>query len=96
LVRAGRAIGVARLDALGRELGLVSVTRDVWLLAASFWAEARRTGRPTAAPAALDGDVILAASARLLEATGDQPVVATTNIDHLAQFVDARLWHEIS
>jgi hypothetical protein len=95
LVRAGRTIGVRRLDALGRVLGYVHVSREVWLLAAQLWADARRIGRPTADPAALDGDVILAASARLLAAAGDQPVIATTNVDHLALFVDARPWHEI-
>lgn len=95
LIRAGLTIGLARLDALGRDLGLVPISRDTWLLAASLWADARRIGRPTADPAALDGDVILAASARPLAAAGDQPVVATTNVAHLARFVDARLWHEI-
>ena len=95
LVRAGRTVGVRRLDALGRELGYVDVTREVWLLAAQLWADARRLGRPTADPAALDGDVLLAASARLLTTAGDQPVVATTNVGHLALFVDAQLWHDI-
>lgn len=47
---------------------------------------------PTADPRALDGDVILAAQASLLLSQGDEVVVATTNVGHLAQFIDAREW----
>jgi hypothetical protein len=40
--------------------------------------------------------VILAAQAQLLgEAVGDAVIVATDNIRHLAQFVDARRWQDI-
>jgi hypothetical protein len=95
LIRSGRTTGISRLDALGRELGLIPVSRDVWLVAAERWAGARRIGRPTAEPAALDGDMILAASSRQMSASGDQPVIATTNVDHLALFVDARFWRDI-
>ena len=64
--------------------------------AAELWAAARKRGRPTADPAALDADVILAAQAQLLaELTGDVVVVATDNARHLGQFVDARRWQEI-
>ena len=61
--------------------------------AASFWAEARRQGRPTANDMALDGDVILAAQAATL-GTADV-VIATTNVAHLSRFLPSELWQNI-
>ena len=64
--------------------------------AAELWAEARRHGRPTADPAALDADVIIASQVQLFaEAMREPVVVVTMNVRHLAQFVDARRWQEI-
>ncbi|MEG3877699.1 hypothetical protein QT972_09990 [Microcoleus sp. herbarium7] len=60
-----------------------------------MWAEARRRGRPTADPKALDGDVILAAQAILVANEGHEVIIATTNVGHLSQFVDARQWRQI-
>ncbi len=57
--------------------------------------EARQRGRPTADPKALDGDVILAAQATLVADEGNEVIVATTNVGHLSQFVDAREWRLI-
>jgi hypothetical protein len=65
------------------------------LLAAQFWAEARKTGKPTADHNALDADMILAAQAKLEEINGNQVIVATTNVKHLSLFVDAREWQSI-
>ena len=65
------------------------------LRAAELWAEARRRGRPTADPKELDCDVILAAQAGLIARGGDEPVIATTNVGHLALFADARTWQDI-
>jgi hypothetical protein len=76
----------------GRLLPISSAALD---LAAELWAGARQAGKPTAAPQALDVDVIL--SAQVLCA-GYQPgdfVVATTNVDHLSQFVPAQDWRQI-
>ena len=61
------------------------------LRAAELWAQARQQGYPTADPQALDGDVILAAQALTLHG-----IVATDNVGHLARFVDARPWQEIT
>jgi predicted nucleic acid-binding protein len=66
-----------------------------WHIAARLWADARNRGRPTADSKSLDIDVLVAATALSLQSE-DDVLVVTTNIRHLAQFVDARLWSEIS
>lgn len=65
------------------------------LLAAELWAEARKTGQPTADPKALDGDVILSAQARLLCGEATEVIVATTNVAHLSRFITALDWQTI-
>jgi hypothetical protein len=44
---------------------------------------------------ALDGDVILASQAILVNNYGHEFIVATTNTKHLSLFVDAREWQDI-
>jgi hypothetical protein len=51
---------------------------------------------PTAHPHALDADVILAACATTIGQPGDQVIVATNNVGHLARYCDARQWATIS
>ena len=87
---------VRRLDALKARLTYVPITTAAMLKAAEHWATVRGAGRPTADDKALDGDVILAAQSALLTQPGDDLIVATTNVGHLAQFVDARSWREIA
>jgi predicted nucleic acid-binding protein len=97
LIRAGRAHGVTHLDQLKATSGYLPITTDAMLLAAELWAQARRQGQPTAPDLALDADVILAAQAKLLAQQQPEPVViATTNVGHLARYVPARLWREIT
>lgn len=97
LIRAGRTRGITHLDQLKATAGYLPITTDTMLLAAELWAQARRQGQPTAPDLALDADVILAAQARLLAQREQDPVVvATTNVGHLARFVSARLWREIT
>ncbi|WP_243147098.1 nucleic acid-binding protein [Scytonema sp. UIC 10036] len=95
LLRANKLAGIKRLNEFKMRLEYVQINTATMLQAAQFWAEARRRGIPTADPKALDGDVILAAQAKLIEANDDIVVIATTNVNHLSQFVDARLWQEI-
>ena len=95
LIRAGKKAGIKRLDELKSELPYRPITTQVMLMAAQLWADARRRGRPTADATALDGDVILAAQARLEANEGNEVVIATTNVGHLSQFVDAREWRMI-
>lgn len=83
------------LNALQAELDYVQVTTPVLREAAAMWAETRRHGVQTADRHALDGDVILAATARLLVADGYDVVVATTNVGHLSRLVPAQMWSDI-
>jgi predicted nucleic acid-binding protein len=92
LLRVGKVAGIRRLDQLKAAITYRPITTEVMLKAAKLWAEARRRGRPTADPKALDGDVILAAQAILVADEGNEVIVATTNLGHLSQFVDAREW----
>ncbi|HKG25589.1 MAG TPA: type II toxin-antitoxin system VapC family toxin [Thermomicrobiales bacterium] len=98
LVRMRRTTAVRRLDDLARADGIVFVPirSDAMRLAAAYWATARQQGRPTADPHALDGDVILAAQARMLGYLDEDFVVATVNIRHLNQFVPAAEWWTVT
>jgi len=95
LLRAGKDRGLARLDALKAMLGYAPITTPVMLKAAEFWATARRMGQQSADDASLDADMILAAQAAALNRGGDDTVIATTNVRHLALFASARVWRDI-
>ena len=82
LIRAGKVAGLRRLDEMINVLEFLPLTTPAMRKAAEFWAEARNSGQPTAANAALDGDVILAAQT----VTAFQPM----------RFVRADLWANIS
>jgi toxin FitB len=71
------------------------ITTPVMLKAAEFWANARRMGRQSADDASLDADMILAAQFQNFTGEGDQSVIATTNVRHLAVFASARIWRDI-
>ncbi|HEY0547266.1 MAG TPA: PIN domain-containing protein [Pyrinomonadaceae bacterium] len=90
LLRANKTPGIARLDLLKDTIGYLPITTTVMLKAAELWAQARKSGMPTADPKALDCDVILAAQA--LEASA---IVATENIGHLSRFVKSMHWRDI-
>jgi predicted nucleic acid-binding protein len=96
LLRARKTRGIERLDALRARVGHLTVTTEVLLLAAEFWARLRQHGLPTAGPAELDADVILAAQAALLNGAGHSVVIATTNVGHLSRLVPADLWQHIT
>ena len=96
LLRANKTNGISRLDQLIEAVGYAPISTEVLRRAASFWAQARQMGRPTAPDVALDGDMILAAHSEVLSDAGHQVVVATTNVKHLELFVDARLWRDIT
>jgi len=96
LIREGKTAGIRRLDQLKSQIPYRPLTTEVMLLAAQLWADAGKRGKPTADSHALDGDVILAAQAILEVNAGNEVVIATTNVGHLSQFVDAREWRLIS
>lgn len=76
---------VQRLDELCELLEFLPLDTPTLRKAAEFWCDSRSRGNPTAADAALDGDVILAAQAAMVGGT-----IVTTNRKHLSQFVPAR------
>ncbi|MCU0544373.1 MAG: nucleic acid-binding protein [Oscillatoriaceae cyanobacterium Prado104] len=95
LLRVNKLAGIQRLDELKAGLIYLPITTPIVLKAAELWAQARRDGKPTADPQALDGDVILAAQAMSVADEENEVIVATTNVRHLSQFVDAREWRLI-
>lgn len=96
LIRRGATTSIVRLDQLKVLLEYVPITTDIMLLAAELWARARKAGRPTASPDALDADCILAATALMAAGPVDAVTVATDNVAHLGQFLDARPWEQIA
>jgi len=95
LLRINQTTSVERLDSLIRATAYAPITTPVVLRAAELWAETRRSGRPLADPRALDGDVLLAATALLLSAAGNDVVIATTNARHFADLAPAAHWMDI-
>ena len=98
LERMRNTTGLARVAAFcnavpGRYLPL---SDPALRLGCRLWAQARNAGTPTAAPSELDCDVLLAAQALTLEVPEADRVIATTNVGHLAQFVAAELWTQIT
>jgi hypothetical protein len=92
LLRIQSYSALANLDAYGVLLEYLALTTAAMRRAAELWALARHTGQQTAANAALDGDVILAALALGLNVP---VIVATSNPAHLTRFVPADLWSNI-
>jgi hypothetical protein len=96
LVRAAKTHGVARLDVLAARARYVAITTKAMHLAATLWANVRNADAPTAASAALDADVILAAQALTAGVAAEDVVIATTNVGHLSRFMNARIWRAIT
>ncbi len=98
LIRAGKALGLQRLDAIRAGFEFDPVTQAALDEAARLWAAVRNAGLATAHPAALDGDAILAAQTIRATAVGDVTTIATDNPRHLSRFpgIDARPWQSIT
>lgn len=95
LLRARKNTGLRRLDYFAKKLVYLPLTTETMRLAAQFWARMRQVGMPTATDDALDGDVILAAQAMMLHSLGEDVVVATMNVRHLARLAPAEHWDKI-
>jgi predicted nucleic acid-binding protein len=91
LLRGDKARGIVRLDLLKSSICYLPITTSVMVKAAELWADVRKRGLPTADPKALDCDVILAAQALSVDG-----VVATENVGHLARFVTALHWRDLT
>ncbi len=96
LVRADRTKGLQRLDLMKSTLEYLPISTAAMIRAAEFWAYARNRGTPTAEPAALDADAILAGQASLLASDDEEVVIATTNPAHLSLFASAHDWRAIN
>ncbi len=92
-LRANLLQGLVLLDSLASQIDYLPISTAVMRRAAELWAHARNIGQPTASDPALDADVILAAQALGLNVP---VVVATGNPVHLARFVPAELWSNIT
>jgi predicted nucleic acid-binding protein len=102
LIRAGKHQALERLDALVQKLGYIPLVEQAMRVAAELWADARRSGRPTAPNYSLDADCLLAAQARTFldlnrihrwekftrkeKRAGISVQIATTNIGHLSRY----------
>jgi predicted nucleic acid-binding protein len=97
LFRIGATGGLRRLDQLHPMLAFLPITSDVMDVASELWAHVRKTGLPTASDESLDADAILAATASVAAEAGDEVIIATTNVEHLARFpgIDAQEWWTI-
>ena len=94
LIRAGKAASIHRLDALAQATEYVPITTAAMRRAAELWAQARQRGQATAGDNTIDADMILIAQALTLGEPNT--VIATTNVGHLARFISAELWQNIS
>jgi predicted nucleic acid-binding protein len=94
LLRARKTASVRRLDALAQATEYLALTTAAMRRAAELWAQARQQGQPTAGDTTIDADMILAGQALTLGAPA--VVIATTNVGHLARFVPADLWQNIT
>jgi predicted nucleic acid-binding protein len=95
LLRANKLQSVQRLNEFEAHIGYVPLTTETMQKAAELWAQIRKQGKPTADNKALDGDVILAAQAAVLEAQGYTVIIATTNVAHISRLATAKLWRDI-
>lgn len=104
LLRANKQSGLKKLDQLKSEIIYLPITTEAMLKASELWADVRKKGKPTADNKALDGDVILAAQAIILQngmllesdLSQDKVMIATGNKKYLSiLFANTEEWQDI-
>ncbi|NJL10291.1 MAG: type II toxin-antitoxin system VapC family toxin [Calothrix sp. SM1_7_51] len=72
------------------------ITTEIMNKSANLWGWARSTGQSTAQSTALDGDVIVAATAIITAQTSEnQVIIATTNVKDLQRYyTNTYHWHD--
>ena len=101
LIRGKKIAGISSLDEFKTRLKYLPLDTQTMLDAAQLWATARDIGKPATNNLALDADMILIAQARSAtrvfgeESQGGHTMIATSNVKHLTNFCDARLWRDI-
>jgi predicted nucleic acid-binding protein len=97
LERAGKAKGIARLDAFNAASPdrYLPLTDSALRLAARLWAQARNSGTLPADPKELNCDVLIAAQVLDTGIPAADLTVATVNVGHLSLSVPADLWTNI-
>jgi hypothetical protein len=97
LIRMPSPTSIALLNKLNRTTGgVVRIGIRTLQKAAELWAHSRNANKPTCKDEALDGDMILCAQALLLTAKGDAVEIATTNVKHLKDYTNAKLWSDVT
>jgi hypothetical protein len=94
----GESGGLIRLEEFKNEKAYYyqPITTEIIIKATELWAWARKTNQSTAHEKALDGDVILAATAIVLAQQEEEYVlVATDNIKDIERYTPAKRWQEI-
>jgi predicted nucleic acid-binding protein len=94
-LRTDNHAALAKLDDAKAAFTYVPITTAAMILAAQFWAAARKGGYASTTEQRLDADVILAAQASTYGGGEKEVVVATTNVRHLAHFVAAYRWEDV-
>lgn len=97
LIRRKNLKEINNLAQLKNLIDFIPVDEATLELAAELWAEARNKGLPTADNLSLDADVIICAQYQILVNTypGRYVVIATTNVNHLSRFTEAKEWQNI-
>jgi predicted nucleic acid-binding protein len=98
LERATKTSGLAALDAWNSAVPdrYLPLSDSALRLGAKLWARARNTGTATADPKELDADVLIAAQILDMALPPSDFIIATVNVGHLALFVPAARWENIT
>ncbi|MDZ7805370.1 hypothetical protein [Thiohalophilus sp.] len=95
LLKIDATTSISKLNQLNSVLIYQPITTEAMREASNYWATARKIGKPTADDKSLDADMVLVGQASTISGNLDQVIVATTNIKHIDNFIEARKWQDI-